>query len=280
MKQRIIVFAVLTIFALGINAQDKKSETGWENSGVVGLNLSQISFSNWSQGGENSLSFAVFGNFAFNYSQKEWKLTNQLKLTYGKTKLENQDAKINDNEFYLENVFSYLTWKNFNPFVSNIAQSVLAPGYDYTTSPFTQQSAFFDPGYLSQSIGLEYVKGKVFKSRLGVALQETFTQKFNKYTDDETTTEIEKSKFETGIGSVTEVKFPVAENIVYNGYLRLFGRFNDLGLWDVRWDNTLTMKVNSFLNVNLNVLVVYRKIETPKTQVKEALMLGFSYTLF
>ncbi len=280
MKKTLILITIIFVAALSIRAQDKKSEEGWQNSGVVGINLSQTSFTNWSQGGENSLAFSLFGNFEANYLTSQWTFSNKLKLTYGKTKLANQESRINENEFYLEDVYSYLAGWKLNPYVSNIAQTVLAAGYDYGVSPAVQQSAFFDPGYLSQSAGFEYVKGNTFKSRVGISLQETFTSQFTKFSDDPTTREIEKSKVETGIESVTELKTPVVENVTYRSYLRLFGRFEEPGVWDVRWDNTLTMKVNSFLNVNLNVLVVYKKVETPKTQVREALMLGVSYTLF
>ena len=280
MKKTLILITIIFVAALSVRAQDKKSEEGWQNSGVIGINLSQTSFTNWSQGGENSLAFSLFGNFEANYLTSQWTFSNKLKLTYGKTKLANQESRINENEFYLEDVYSYLAGWKLNPYVSNIAQTVLAAGYDYGVSPAVQQSAFFDPGYLSQSAGFEYVKGNTFKSRVGISLQETFTSQFTKFSDDPTTREIEKSKVETGIESVTELKTPVVENVTYRSYLRLFGRFEEPGVWDVRWDNTLTMKVNSFLNVNLNVLVVYKKVETPKTQVREALMLGVSYTLF
>jgi len=62
--------------------------------------------------------------------------------------------------------------------------------------------------------------------------------------------------------------------------LSLFGRFEDFAWWDVYWDNTLTAKVNSWLNVNLSVTVVYNRIETVKTQMKEALQIGLTYTIF
>ena len=279
MKKTILLLTVI-LLAFAVNAQTTEDNTGWNNSGIIGINLSQTSFTNWSQGGENSLAYSLFGNFAFNYMEKDWTFTNKLKLTYGKTKLASQEARINENEFYLEDVYSYLAGWKLNPYISNIVQTVIAPGYDYGIEPAVQQSAFFDPGYISQSAGFEYIKEKIFKSRLGLAIQETFTNKFNKFSDDPATSEIEKSKIETGIESVTELKIPVVKNVVYQSYLRLFGRFNKIGVWDVRWDNLITMKVNDFLNVNLNVLMVYKKIETPKTQLREALMVGVSYTLF
>jgi hypothetical protein len=53
-----------------------------------------------------------------------------------------------------------------------------------------------------------------------------------------------------------------------------------LSVWDVRWDNLITAKVNDYVSVNLNVLVIYDVNESLKTQIKEALQLGISYTLF
>ncbi len=54
---------------------------------------------------------------------------------------------------------------------------------------------FFDPGYVSQALGFQYSHGEIFSSRLGVALQQTFANKFAAaYTDDiETTDKIEDS---------------------------------------------------------------------------------------
>jgi hypothetical protein len=51
-------------------------------------------------------------------------------------------------------------------------------------------------------------------------------------------------------------------------------------VWDVRWDNTITAKINDYFNVNVNVLLIYDVDETLRTQLKEALQLGISYSLF
>ena len=92
--------------------------------------------------------------------------------------------------------------------------------------------------------------------------------------------EIEKFKFESGLESVTEVEYEFLENMTYDGYLRLFTRFNELDKWDVRWDNIITAKVNDYVNVNFNFLLIYEKDQSLKRQIKEALQLGFTYSLF
>jgi hypothetical protein len=121
-----------------------------------------------------------------------------------------------------------------------------------------------------------------FRTRLGLGFKQTFADEFNnRYTDDpDTPGDIESFKNETGIESVTEFEWVFMENMAYKGYLRLFGRFEDISVWDVRWDNTITAKINDYFNVNLNVLLIYDVDKTLRTQVKEALQLGVSYSIF
>lgn len=272
-----ILFTSITMFA----QPDSLLHQGWNPSGVTGLNLSQVAFSNWSQGGENALAFSLFGNFGAIYFDKPWRLDNNLKLTFGRTKLGDNDYRTTDNEFYLENVLSYdLGWA-VSPYISNTVRTVLANGFQYDADTSYQITAFFDPGYVTQSIGFTYNKSENIKTRLGLAFQETFTNKFKKYSDDpETPNEIEDFKFETGIESVTEGQIELAQNLLAQSKLRLFTRFDALDVWDVYWDNTIIAKINKYVNVNLNVLLIYEKSQSPKTQVKEALQLGLTYNLF
>ena len=146
---------------------------------------------------------------------------------------------------------------------------------------FRSIADFFDPGYITQSLGFTYDKDKVFKSRLGIAIQETFTNKLRQYTDDAgTKDEIEAFKLETGIESVTDLNLPVDENLLYTSKLRLFTGFDRLDVWDVRWDNQVTAKINSWLNVNFNFIAVYERSQSVKTQIKEALQIGVAFNLF
>ena len=87
---RILTF----IFIILISAQivfaeeetEEKKDTLWTPKGVVGVNLSQVAFSNWSQGGENTLAFTFFSLFALDYIGDPWKWKNSLKFAYGRTK--------------------------------------------------------------------------------------------------------------------------------------------------------------------------------------------------
>lgn len=270
-----LFFCVSTAFA-----QEDSVKAEWKAKGIAGFNISQIAFSDWSQGGDNSITYSLIGNFNLNYVSSEWTFKNGLKIAYGQTKIAEENFKTNDNELYLENVLTkIIDWK-VSPYFSNTVRTGLAPGYKYEDDGAKQVSLFFDPGYISQSIGLNYDKNETFQSRLGFAVQETFADKFPRYTDDPETEDIETFKFESGIESVTDLEYDFMENMLYKSKLRLFTRFEALDVWDVRWDNTVSAKINDYFVVNLNVLVVYMKNESLRTQIKEALQLGINIILF
>jgi len=210
-----------------------------------------------------------------------WNFKNSLKIAYGQTKLGSNDFITNDNEFYLESVVSRKFGWAVDPFFSNIVRTQVAIGNDYSESGNPQISDIFDPGYISQALGFTYDKNKIVKTRLGVALQETFTSKFTKYSDDpETLDELETFKLETGLESVTDIEYAFMDNMLLKSKLRLFTRFDDPAVWDVRWDNIISAKINKYFVVNLNILVVYEKSQSLRTQIKEALQLGVTYILF
>ncbi len=278
--KRALLLLILVFTAALLSAQvDTSLKYGWTPRGAVALNLSQISFSNWTQGGEDAVAFAGLGNFGVLYHSKKWDLYNSLKLAYGKSKTSGS-FKTTDNELRLNSILiRHLGWV-VNPYFSNEVRSSISNGYDYSVSPEIQTAAFFDPGYITQSLGFIYSK-KNFSTRLGVGVQEVITNEFTKYSDDpDTPNEIEKFKLETGIESVTEANVDLMQNILYSSRLRLFSRFNTLDVWDVNWDNIITAKVNDYINVNLGVNIIYEKKASFKTQIKEALQVGFSYVIF
>ncbi len=276
----LILFSTISLFAQDV--PDSLLKTGWNMSGVVGVNLSQAAFSNWAQGGSNSLAYSAFTNLGGTYYNFPYKWKSRLNVAYGRTKLQDVGYRTTDNDIYFESVGSRNIGWAVDPYLSVTFRSSVTKGYNYTVDPAIQIVDFFDPGYLTEALGFTYDKNKIITTRLGVALQQTFADKFAAlYTDDpETSDKIEKFKLDTGIESVTEVKYEFLPKMSYYGFLRLFSRFKSLDVWDVRWDNIITAKVNDYINVNFNVSVIHEISQTRRTQLREALQLGFSYTLF
>ncbi len=248
----------------------------WIPTMVTGLNLSQIAFSNWTQGGSNSLAWTANANLGYDYKGTTWGLVNHLQASYGRTKLGGQNSILTDNNLMLTNVLTYdIGWPT-NPFFSNTIITAITTGYSYSQTPAIAVADFFDPGYVTQSLGLSYSELKNFSTRLGIAAQEVFANRFRTFVKSPTI----PNTVQGGIQSVSQGEFTIADNILVTSGLTLFSRFNSLDVWDVRWDNLIVAKVNSFINVNFTYDLVYMKDQSLRTQMKEGLQVGIVYTMF
>ncbi len=284
MKKFLISFILV---AISLSAQETKQDsvyvnTNWIPSLTTGINISQIAFSNWVKGGDNSLSWTILCDFKLSKKWGNWKFGSELKGAYGRSKIGGNSYRTTDNNLYWEKVLAYNVGWSVDPFISNNIRTQISKGYDYKTDPNgIQITDFWDPGYVTQSFGFTFDKlVQNFKTRLGIAFQETFTNKFKQYSDNpETQDVVESYKFETGIESVTDAQLPLDSNLIWASKLRLFTRFERIDVWDVLWDNTITAKINSWLNVNFAYTVLYEKSQSPTIQLKEALQLGISYTI-
>ncbi len=297
MKRLLFVLAVLVV-SVGF-AQEKEADRekrfqqeagkgidttkprGWKLESVAGVNLSQVAFKNWAQGGENTLAYALWGTANATQYGERTRWSNLLKLTYGEARVGNEDLKKTDDEIYFESLLIYLLGTTINPYGSFTLRTQFAPGYSYFDTPPTkvQISKFFDPAYLTQSAGVAYTPFANLTTRLGVGVREVLTSTYTQYADDPATQEIEKTRIQGGLESVTDFKWPFAENMIFTSRLEMFAPFTQLDRVIVRSDNTIAMKVNQYVTVNFNVQLINDANVTPRTQTKEALAVGLSYTL-
>jgi len=281
MTKYVILLVVFGSFIALTAEPDTSRYNKWIPKGTAGFNLSQIAFSDWSQGGENSITYSLVGNFGISHETAHDVFKNSLKATYGQTKINDNSFITNDNELFMENLYAYKYGWAVDPYISNTLRTSITPGYKLEDGSEVQVVQFFDPGYLTQSIGFRYEKLGWFKNRLGLAVQEIFASKFTNFTDDpDTPDEQETFMFETGLEYGQDIEATLMENILLQSKLLLFTRFEDLSVWDVRWDNIITAQVNKYINVNLNVIVIHNIKETRRTQVKEAFQLGVVFNLF
>jgi len=260
--------------------KDTTLEEGWNISAVTSANLSQVSFENWVQGGENSLSYTASGISTATHLAEQTQWSNFLKLTYGQSRLGNQGLRKTDDEIYFESLLVFLVWEEINPYAAVTARTQFAPGYQYPDDQErTQVSAFFDPAYLTQGAGMRWDPSALVTVRLGVGAREVVTSKFPQYADDPQTPELEKVRIDGGLESVATFTWNFAENMLLASRLELFSAFSHLDRVIVRNDNLISAKVNNFLSVNFNAQFVNDVTVSPKTQIKETFAIGFSYTV-
>lgn len=282
-KSLFVIIAVFIFSASFIFAQDKPAEPpkyGWQKSMVGGLNLTQTSFDNWKQGGENSYAWQVNLNFNFTNDQEKSNWANSGKLTYGANKTGSQEMRKSIDEIKLESVFTYKLGVLINPFAAVTGETQFASGYKYNADSKSQISAFMDPGYLRESAGVGFKPNEIVKTRLGVALKQTITQDYPApYVDDpKTLNTIEKIKNEVGAESVSDLSWKVSENSLFTSKLELFSTLVTFKEIDVNWDNILTTKISKYFNVNVNFKLFYDRDISRMRQIKQAIALGVSYS--
>jgi len=129
------VFILLLISSTIFVQEKDPTLNNWIASAVVGFNISQLALSNWSQGGENSLTWSLAGDISYNYKSDDFEFKNNLKLAYGRTKLGSDDFKTNDNDLYLESVISKNVGWTVSPYFSNTVRTSITTGYNYDTTP-------------------------------------------------------------------------------------------------------------------------------------------------
>lgn len=279
--------ATLCLFVTLASAQEQQAPptteptAPWKHSMVAGLTLTQVSYTDWAAGGENALSwtFSADGKSAYDLEVLNW--ANAYSFAFGQTRLGDKGFRKTDDKIDMESILTYKLGTLINPYAAITLKTQFAKGFIYNAAgDRTQVSAFFDPGYITQSAGAGYQPMKEVKTRLGLALREIFTQDFNQYADDPSTTDIEKTRVEGGIESVTDVEWQLEENLLFTTKLELFSPIKTLDEVIVRSNSNLTAKVNRYITAILNVQFINEKRVTPKTQVKETLALGLSYTVF
>jgi hypothetical protein len=262
------------------NGLDTTKTMGWNLKLISGLNLTQVAYKDWTLGGEDALAYtaSIFGNAIHLADKTQW--SNFVKLAFGQSKLGSQAIRKTDDEIYFESLFIYLLGTHVNPYGAVTLRTQFAPGFAYPDDTTKIQiSRFFDPGYMTQSVGLAWQEDPIFATRLGVGVREVITSQFTQHADDLDTPEIEKTRIDGGLESVSSLKWEFAENMLLTSRLELFAPFKTLDQIIVRSDNLIAMKVNQYVTANFNVVLINDVNITSRTQIKQSLSIGLSYTV-
>jgi hypothetical protein len=253
---------------------------GWRHTMVGGLNLTQISFSDWSQGGQNAFAWATSIEGQSNDEEKRTSWANSYKLGFGQTKIGGQNVRKSDDRIDLESVISYKAGKYIDPYFSATFRSQFAVGYSYDNNGYaTPVSKFMDPGYMTQSLGAGFQPITEIKIRTGAALREIFASQFINYTNDPNTNGHNKTKIEGGVQVATDIQWKLDDNLLLTSKSEMFAAIKKLDQVIVHSDNSIVAQVNSYVKVLINVQLINEAPVTPRTQVKQTLAIGLSYTI-
>ncbi|ACF12989.1 hypothetical protein Ctha_0518 [Chloroherpeton thalassium ATCC 35110] len=236
----------------------------------------QVSFKDWAEGGINSVAWAAGLEANSKYIFKPFVWENRLELGFGQNKSNGESLRKTTDIIDFETNIRYGA-RVFKPEFVATLRTQFAPGYDYDTDGDPQISAFFDPAYLVQSIGMSYKHSEQLEASLGLAFREIITDKYTLFSDDTDTDEIESVDFKTGIRASGLLAMNVLDDIFFKSRLQLFSAFDQLDVWDVNSKNTLHMRINDSIHTEVGVYFLFQKNATGRLQIQQTFALSFGY---
>lgn len=265
-------------------------DTTWKRGGALGINLNQVSLSNWAAGGDNAVGFNLQFNYFANYRKARHLWNNQLELDYGLNKTKSDGTKKTNDKIYLSSVYGYELIKNL--YLSGLMtfQTQFAKGYDYSTDPRTYISRFMSPGYLLVGAGLTWTPKTWFTATLSPATwRGTFVN--SDILSDEGQFGVTPGKHlfsEFGANLRMEARYEFLKNMTIFSRLSLYSNYlKKPQNVDVNWDVQLNMAINKWFTALVTTSMIYdddTKIlqkdgsKGARLQFKEALGIGFQVT--
>ncbi len=281
------LFVLLSVS--GVKAQDTDTlETGvWHKSAIGSLGGSQVGFDNWQGGGVNSLSVTAGLTGSALRQSGRWKQTHEGRVGLGVVRQDTLDLRKAEDIISLASTVQWLGdgfFAKWNPTFNVTLRSQFAEGFNYDEDPIdgtrstpVKVSALFSPAFITESIGLTHDRGW-FSQRFGFAGKETVVS-IERFRPLYGNVDNEAVRFEVGLESFTQVKKEVAKNVFLQSSLGVFASFSDMGNPDVIFENLVSMKVNEWLNVNLELVTLYDRDVSKDLQLKEVFSIGASIIL-
>ena len=286
MKKLVVLFVL--VFVLRGNAQTPAQPPplpawGWKHSIVSSLTMTQVAFTDWVQGGENAISWTARLDGKSTLDDTAYAWGNTYKMAYGQAKLGSGDTRKVEDKIELESVLTYKMGIHINPYIGASLKSQFAEGVTIDAAgKATPVSQFFDPAYITQSLGFGYQPIKEVKTRLGAALREIVTSKYRGYANLPSIPVADwvSTKVDGGLESITDLEWKPQDDVLVRSKLEMFSPIRMINEVTMRMDNTMTVNIAKYFVVVLNVQLISDPNASSRTQVKEVLAFGLTYTLF
>lgn len=273
------------------------------------LNLSQVAFTNWAEGGESSVAANSFGNLKANYLKGQFKFDNYMALGYGMTWNDEQGIRKTDDRIDVGTTVGYEAWEDwFYSFLLHL-KTQFNPGFKYPNDS-VKVSDFFSPATLYTSLGMEYKPDEntsIFISpasgKFIVVLDQGLADNgafgvTPAQTDSSGQVLVPGLNYRSdfGFNLVFNLDRELMKNVNMETRLNLHNNYMDESFanrwnFDVDWETAVNFKINHFLSSMVYLHLMYdddillptyetvqgEKIQTgqgPKLQVKENFGIG------
>ncbi len=295
--KRLLLLLFISIFSASLYAQ--VSDTAWKKGGKMSLTFTQVSFSNWAAGGENSYGGSGFLNLFANYKEGKRIWDNDLDLNYGMIKLDDKPVRKSEDKIDFLSKYGHQIAKNLYASANINFLTQFTEGFKYPNDS-TVVSSFMAPGYLQFGLGIDYKPTSYFSVSF-LPLTGRITYVHNQSladsgaygvtkavldVDGNVITPGKNSRAEFGMASFIIFQKEVLKNIEFKSKLSLFSSYLDHPEnIDINWDALLSLKVNKYISTYIGLSMIYDDDiiltdkdgkQGPRTQYKQMFGVGLA----
>lgn len=286
MKKLISFLSLILLLNWMARGAEKTDTTYWVKGGTYSINFTQVSFSNWIAGGQNSMSGVTQLKVFANYKKENISWDNKLDLGYGLSYIKDAELQKIEDIIDLQSKLGIQSSKSWYYSVLGAFKTQSAPGYSDKANS-VKVSNLFAPAYLALSLGMDYKPSDKFALFLS-PVSGKMTIVTDKDLDGKYGLDPGKSiRLELGAGMKTAYKSEIMKNVLLDTELGLFSNYlKDPEKVDVDWKFGLIMNVNKFLSVRLSTQMIYdydikflnqtTGLEEARIQFKEIFGVGFN----
>ncbi|MCY4672333.1 MAG: DUF3078 domain-containing protein [Bacteroidetes bacterium] len=275
------LFLILLMCAAPCAAQ---SDSTWTTEAQGRVSFNQVGFYRWHDGGISSLALGAGVSGEAQKTATASQHQHEVRLAFGVVRQNSIDLRKSEDIIHLRSTFKFSRVPIFGQ--SNLAitldlRSQFADGFRYNEKKSGVEalriSGFFSPAILTQTVGLDYQANSWVNLRFGVAAKQTVVtiralRERYKVSPDALL------RWQVGMAGLVIVERTVFTNVHLKSTLTFFVAFNQPSP-DTIWETLVTMKVNSWLQVNAEYTALFDKDLSPYIQQKQALTVGVSFRI-
>lgn len=292
------LFILIFCISSALSAQDslqiappavKKDTTYWRRNFQAGFNINQAAFTqNWKGGGANAIAISIFTNGTANYKRGKFDFASTIDLIYGINRTEAQGERKTADRIFLDGKAAYRMNRKWLMFGSLNFQSQFADGFRYVKDAQGVEQAvlisrFMAPGYITQSIGIEFKPVNYFFVRFGTGtLRQTIVTDRQLFLNEPKNYGVpigKRVRNEVAFQIMSQFEKDIFENINLNARYLMFVAYDKINIKDTdhRLDMTFTAKVNKFLQVGLTGTLLYDTDMDLAVQYAQGMTIGLVY---
>lgn len=278
------------IFKTVKKAADTNTTWVWKRGGLINMNLSQGTLSNWAAGGDNfSLAITSYVNYYVYQKGKKHTWDNNLDFNFGFIQTSSLGARKNDDRVEVISKYGLQIDTTQKFYVSALYdfRSQLFDGITYYTGDSgTLTSSFMSPAYFLLSVGFDYKPNQNFSLFLSPATERLTYIASNRLAPKGVYGVLPFHHYQNQVGAFASINFgkEIFKNVTYRGKMDLFSDYtHNPENVDMYFTNLFAFKINKFLSATYSLDMIYdddvrqfgKDHTSPALQLKSLIGIGF-----